>query len=77
MNIIQDDKGNYSSLRAILIVVVVMLIYFIYLFTMMVNYELKQESIDYTGLSVIFSVIFVEFLLVIFLKVKQKQIENK
>ena len=75
MKLIQDDKGNISSLRVILLIVAGAFVYLLFLFTLFVLHELKSDYVNYTGLAALFSAFFVSFILAIFGKVLQKKYE--
>ena len=74
--IIEETNGRRSSIRIVLIVSAIIMLYLLYLFTVMVRHELAQESINYTGLTAIFSAMFVQFILVVIMKVIQKKYEK-
>lgn len=76
MPIIQDDSGRVSSLRIIMLLSFFLLIYLLGMFTRAFLFELKQSSINYTGLSTLFTAIFINFWLVVFAKVFQKKYEK-
>ncbi len=78
-NILQDDNNNYSSMRMVLIGCTVLTVYLLILFSIMVFHELKQEQepVNYSGLTGIFSAMFVQFILVVIMKVVQKKFENR
>ena len=77
MKLIEDDKGNTSSLRVILLVLAGVFVYFTGLFSYVLLVELHKESgTNYTGLVSLFTAMFISFLLAIFAKVLQKKYEN-
>ena len=76
MNILQDDKGNYSSMRVILLGAFLVFIFLLFLFTRLLVFELHQESINYSGLATIFTAMVTQVGLVLFLKVFQKKFES-
>lgn len=78
-NVIQfftESNGILSMIRLAVAFVMLVFLYFLWLFTLMVFHELGQEKIDYAGLALIFGAMFIEFLLVILLKVIQKKYEK-
>ncbi len=77
MNALQDDNGNYSSIRMVLIFAVLIFLYLLYLFTKTLFVELEKETINYTGLALLFSAMVTEVGVVLVIKVIQKKYENK
>ncbi len=75
-NILQDDKGNYSSLRALLLVVMIIFIFLLYLFTKTLFFELQQDEINYQGLATLFTAMIVNVGVVLVSKIVQKKYEN-
>ena len=76
MNILQDDKGNWSSIRFLLIAVLLIFIYLLFLFSKALFFELQQEAINYTGLATLFTAMVANVGLVLVMKVIQKKYEN-
>ena len=76
MNILQDDKGNYSSMRVVLLGAFAVFVFLLILFTRLLVFELNQESINYNGLATIFTAMVTQVGLVLLLKVFQKKYEN-
>ena len=76
MKLIQDDKGNNSSLRVILLGLGIVFIYFTGIFSYVLITELHKEETNYTGVVSLFTAMFISFLLAIFAKVLQKKYER-
>jgi hypothetical protein len=72
----QEESGAYSSIRLALAITTTVFIYLMFLFTLLVKKELSKDIIDYTGLSLLFTTMFINFILVILLKVVQKKFET-
>ena len=74
-NALQDDKGNLSSIRigmlAAGMVTIVLMGFWLYGFVK----EVQKETSDYMGLAALFTAIFINFILVVWAKVKQKKYE--
>lgn len=76
MNALQDDKGNYSSIRIALAFAIVLFMYLLYLFTKTLFVELTKDTINYQGLSLLFTAMIAEVAVVLLLKVWQKKYER-
>lgn len=76
MNFLQDDSGNYSSMRVILIISVLVLIYQLYEFRAAYHLEIVKETPDYQGLTILFTALVTNFIFALILKVVQKRFEN-
>jgi threonine/homoserine/homoserine lactone efflux protein len=74
---LSQDNGVLSMIRLAVVFVMLVFLYFLWLFTLMVFHELSRDEINYSGLALIFGAMFVEFILVIILKVMQKKYEHK
>ncbi len=74
-NILQDNKGNYSSLRVILIFLAIVMVFLFVLFTIAFFKEMGKEEANYMGLTSLFSAMFGTFILGMFAKVIQKRYE--
>lgn len=72
---LKDDKGNWSSMRLIMLISVVLLIYQLYEFRVILHKEIEKEVVDYNGLSILFTTMVINFVFVIILKVLQKKWE--
>ncbi len=77
MNALQDDRGNYSSIRIVLMFAIIVFVFLLYLFTKTLFVELEKETINYTGLALLFSAMVTEVGVVLIIKVIQKKYENK
>ena len=81
MKLIQDDKGNISSLRVILLIIAVIQVWLVILFSLLVFAELhkfyyyEHYHINYTGLAALFTVLVGQILLAVASKVLQKKYE--
>ena len=73
----QQDDGTFSMLRLLVACVLVVFTYLMYLFTRLLYFELNSEEINYSGLSLLFTTMFINFILAILLKVIQKKYENR
>ena len=73
---LKDDKGNWSSIRLIMVFSVFLLVYQLYRFNQVFQIEIKSESVDYSGLSLLFTTLVINFVFVIILKVIQKKFER-
>jgi hypothetical protein len=76
MPIITDASGQVSSLRVIMLLWFFVFIFLLGMFTRAFLFELKQDSINYTGLATLFTAIFINFALIVFSKVFQKKYEK-
>jgi hypothetical protein len=76
MPIITDANGQVSSLRVIMLLWFFVFIFLLGMFTRAFLFELKQTSINYTGLATLFTAIFINFALIVFSKVFQKKYEK-
>lgn len=74
---LKDDSGNNSSIRGILLISVIILIYQLYEYRLAFRLEIQKEVVDYTGLSLLFTTMVINFIVVVILKVIQKKYENK
>ena len=74
--IIKDNKGKISSMRVILILATLLLIYQLYEFRVAYRLEIIKEEPNYNGLAVLFGAMVINFVFVIILKVIQKKYEN-
>lgn len=73
---LKDDKGNWSSIRLVLMFGVLLLCYQLLEFRMAYRIEIQKEIVDYTGLSLLFTTMVINFVFVLVLKVIQKKFEN-
>jgi len=73
---LQDDKGNISSIRIILIVSFGIFIYLLALWRKAFLFEIVKDQPDYTGLVALFTAMIINTGLVLFLKVLQKKYER-
>ena len=73
--IMQDSKGNNSSLRIILVVVFLLMCYQLYEFRVAYRLEIVKEAPDYSGLTLLFTAMIINFVLVLVAKVWQKKFE--
>lgn len=73
---LKDDKGNWSSIRLVLMFGVLLLCYQLLEFRMAYRIEIQKEIVDYTGLSLLFTTMVTNFVFVLVLKVIQKKFEN-
>jgi hypothetical protein len=76
MNILQDDKGNYSSLRFLLLGVFVLLVWMFTEWRLALRVEILKDSPDYTGLTQLFLAMMVTFGMGILGKIIQKKFEK-
>ncbi len=76
MNALKDDKGNWSSIRLVLLFAVVIFLYLLYLFTKTLFVEIEKETINYQGLALLFTAMVTEVGVVLILKVLQKKYER-
>jgi quinol-cytochrome oxidoreductase complex cytochrome b subunit len=76
--LIQDDKGNYSSMRVIMLFGGVVFLLTFALFVIIVFEALgrKSEPINYSGIALLFTAMVVEIMAFVCAKVWQKKIEN-
>lgn len=79
-SILKDDRGNYSSMRVVLFIVLAFML-FIYLdWRNALYFELGQEEPDYAGLSSLFNAMLAGMISLgatLIAKIVQKHIENK
>lgn len=73
---LKDDKGNWSSMRLVLMFGVLLLCYQLYEFRLGYRKEIEKDIVDYTGLSLLFTTMIINFVFVLILKVIQKKFEN-
>jgi uncharacterized membrane protein YidH (DUF202 family) len=73
---LKDKNGDWSSLRVVLLFSVLVLIYQLYRFNQVYQIEIMKERIDYTGLSLLFTTMVINFIFVVILKVIQKKYER-
>ena len=73
---LKDDKGNWSSMRLVLISCIFLLCYQLYEFRVGYRKEIEKDVVDYTGLSLLFTTMVINFVFVLILKVIQKKFEN-
>ncbi len=73
---LKDDKGNWSSLRLVMVFSVGLLFYQLYKFNQVYQLEIVKDSVDYSGLSLLFTTLVINFVFVIILKVVQKKFEK-
>jgi len=73
----QDDKGQFSMMRLMILSVIIFMILFFRVFMMFVNKELEAQQVNYQGLTLLFSAMFINFLLAFAGKVFQKKFETK
>lgn len=76
MNALQDDKGNYSSMRVVLLFAVMIFLFLLYLFTKTLFVEIQKDVINYQGLALLFTAMVTEVGVVLLLKVLQKKYEK-
>ena len=72
----QEGNGRLSSMRLALAITTIVFIYLMLLFSQAFWFEIQKKEIDYTGLSLLFTTMFVNFILVILMKVIQKKFEK-
>ncbi len=77
MNALQDDRGNYSSIRIVLMFAIIVFVFLLYLFTKTLFIEIQKDVINYQGLALLFTAMITEVAVVLILKVFQKKYENK
>ncbi len=75
--LLQDDKGNKSTMRVAFLIGVVVFIFLLLLFTHMAILESRKEVVDYLGLAALFTATVTELGLVLYFKTLQKKYENK
>jgi hypothetical protein len=75
-NLIQDDKGNWSSGRIVFLFSVVIMIWMIRLWNKSYLLEMVKDEPNYEGLAILFEKMVVLFGLVVFLKALSKFAEN-
>jgi uncharacterized membrane protein YidH (DUF202 family) len=73
---LKDKNGDWSSLRVVLLFSVLVLVYQLYRFNQVYQIEIVKERIDYTGLSLLFTTMVINFIFVVILKVIQKKYER-
>lgn len=75
----QQDDGTLSMLRLLLGVLIPVFGYLLYLFSLLTFHELSKTEgeINYTGLSLLFTTMFINFMLGLLTKVIQKKYEQK
>lgn len=73
---LKDDKGNWSSIRLVLMFCIFLLCYQLLEFRVAYRIEIQKEIVDYTGLSLLFTTMVINFVFVLILKVIQKKFEN-
>ena len=77
MNILQDDKGNYSSLRVILLVLLILQTWLIILFSSAMISEIKSEdAINFNGLATLFTAMVGNTFSMFLAKIIQKKYER-
>jgi hypothetical protein len=76
MSLMKDDKGHWSSMRAVLIASFLVLIYQLYEFRAAYRLEIIKDQPDYNGLSLLFASLVTNFIFVVILKVIQKKFES-
>lgn len=76
MNLLQDDKGNWSSLRALLLFVCVLIVWMYIDWRRVLFVEMLKETPDYGGVVQLFSVMLVTFGLAFAAKLIQKKFEK-
>jgi hypothetical protein len=76
MNPLQDDSGNNSSIRVILALSFILLIYQLIEFRYAFRLEVVKEEPDYNGLSILFGAMVLNFVFVLIMKVIQKKYEK-
>lgn len=74
---LQDNQGQFSMMRLMILVVIITMIAFFRVFMLFVNKELTSEQVNYQGLTLLFSAMFINFLLAFAGKVIQKRYEKK
>lgn len=75
----KDDSGVLSMLRLLLGFLILVSCYMLYLFSLLIFHELsKTESeVNYTGLSLLFTTMFINFILALVAKIIQKKYEQR
>ena len=76
MNLIQDDKGNYSSLRVMLIFVCLFIVFLYVDYRQIMFIEVAKPEPDYEGLVKLFLAMMVTFGMGWMAKLIQKKIEK-
>ena len=76
MNALQDEKGNYSSLRIMLIFVCGLVVWMYVDWRKLAFIEAQRDAPDYTGLTNLFLAMLVTFGLAIISKLIQKKFEK-
>ena len=76
MNIFQDDKGNYSSMRILLVLVFILTLWMFVEWRIAFHIEIQKETPDYSGLTQLFIAMMVTFGIGIIGKIIQKKHEN-
>ena len=76
MNAFQDDKGNYSSLRIMLIFVCGLIVWMYMDWRRVLFMEVVKDNPDYVGLIQLFSAMLVTFGLAFAAKLIQKKYER-
>ncbi len=76
MNVFQDDKGNYSSLRVLLIFVCILIVWMYLDWRTVLFIETAKEVPDYTGVTNLFLTMIITFGLAFASKLIQKKFEK-
>lgn len=74
--IVKDNKGKNSSMRVILILATLLLIYQLYEYRVAYRLEIIKEEPNYNGLALLFGAMVINFVFVVILKVIQKKYEE-
>lgn len=73
---LEDNNGHFSMMRLMILVVIITMIAFFRVFMLFVNKELTADQANYQGLTLLFSAMFINFLLAFAGKVIQKKYEK-
>jgi hypothetical protein len=76
MDFLKDKNNQMSSLRVILILSFLVLIYQLFRFNQAYQLEIVRDKPDYNGLSLLFAAFVTNFIFVVILKVIQKKYEQ-
>ena len=76
MNVLQDDKGNYSSLRVMILFVCLLIVWMYHDWRTVLFIEVAKDKPDYTGLIQLFSAMLITFGLAFLSKLIQKKYEK-
>jgi hypothetical protein len=76
MNVLQDNNGNYSSMRVILILTFSLMLWMFVEWRIAFHIEIEKDNPDYGGLTQLFIAMMVTFGMGIVGKIIQKKYEN-